>query len=58
MAIAWILAIAVAGFFASVDSLMGWLTVSVLAFGPATMLLHFLKEPPLTTSQTIHQARR
>lgn len=53
----WMLAIVATALVASVESPMGWLLVSVLAFGPATILLH-LSRQPRTISQTIQEARR
>lgn len=58
LSIGWILAMMATGLVGDVGSLMGWLLVSVLAFGPATMLLYFGRELPLTTTQTIQRARR
>jgi membrane protein required for beta-lactamase induction len=56
--LAWLLVIIATGLITSVDSLKGWMMVSVLAIGPGAVLLHFARELPRTTSETIQAARR
>jgi hypothetical protein len=56
--IAWLLTVIAMGVIATVDSLYGWLLLGVVALGPGIVLLHFTKQLPRTTSQSIQEAQR
>jgi hypothetical protein len=57
VSIGWTLTMVVTGLIAHVESL-GWVAVSVLAFGPSMALMHFGKELALTTSRVVDEAKR
>lgn len=58
LAAGWVVAILAMALVLSVGSLTAWLMVSVVAFGPSIVLLHFWRDESLTTSQRIQEARR
>jgi hypothetical protein len=58
LAAAWVGTIALSLLVSTPASWMPWLVTSVVAIGPAIVLLHLTKEQPQTISQTIQEAKR
>ena len=58
LAAGWVGAIALGLLVSTPTSWMPWLVISVMAIGPAVVLLHLTREQPQTISQTIQDATR
>jgi hypothetical protein len=58
LAAAWVGTIALGLLVSNPTSWMPWLVVTVVALGPAAVLLHLTREVPQTISEKIREAKR